>query len=651
MIGTSRSIREYLSVEEIEEIHCVFVLLDTDGSGILTVDKLRLALQAITKNSDISLISFPSLFAQMDMDQDGRVTWTDFLNFMCYWLFQFGVVRPKLRSDLPINSFEQEILHKSIAGILANGYIQCSQLHTDSLEARTETWDYLGESKMYSSLQKQQYLQNVFRKIEEWEFLRIIQQLKHNDLGVVKSALEELKEILGILSCFESSYDRKSISGCLLSLFQHIITKNLLGIVISFLAFDSDKEIQWQALNIITFIAPGPRLPNYSEESKNCVEYCKKVLMQTGALLKILLLCENECIEVRGQALLAMGFITRYDNEIRDFLYKNGALSVLLGLLKKGLNKVMDVSSLVRAAWVLSIFSGATMSSNQTLPLSIRQQDLQDIAETVVNLFQTQDESNLLANSLISLSFILPELTITNYNRWILERLVQLMSHQDFIVKKAVLQTTRNVICQNTDQCRILTELGLHIKIYEILEGRQSSLKLDACNILRFLIFRGHSWEILNPSRLGSQLQSLITTDKETRWEAIRVIKQIISSNTKIAIEYHLYREIARLGLIRTIFQALLYFKEVSSVLSDIYGNNCISYNFGYLNDCLLALDSFIITGWVTGDYKLANNFLQYLQAEQANLLIEVVRILIEECKKGKELYQIYYAEVNVRTT
>ena len=57
------------------------------------------------------------------------------------------------------------------------------------------------------------------------------------------------------------------------------------------------------------------------------------------------------------------------------------------------------------------------MPTNKTLPPAIRQQDLQDIAETVIGIFQSQDESNLLANSLISLSFILPNLTITDFNR------------------------------------------------------------------------------------------------------------------------------------------------------------------------------------------------------------------------------------------
>ena len=539
MLENSILLRGYLSSEEIEEIHSVFILIDTPGQGFLTLDSLRFAIQAITRNSDMSQPNYSTLFTQMDLDQDGRVTWGDFLNFISHWLFQFNVIRPKLRSDLPISLSDKEMLHRSIAGILANGCVsvQSDQVQVDSLEARTETWDYLGESRVFTALEKQQYLQTVCAKTNEWQFSRIVSQLGLSDTCIVKSALEELKEFLGILCCFQSSYDRQGICNYLLPLFQLIISKNILGTVINFLGLDDQSEIQWQALSIITLITPGPRLPNYSEESKKCVEYAKKVLMQTGALLKILSLCESECIEVRGQALLAMGFITRYDNEIRDFFYTNGSLKVLLQLLKKGLNNTIDVSSLVRAAWVLSIFTGATMSSKQTLPSTIRQQDLQEIAETVVGIFQSQDESNLLANSLISLSFVLPSLNITDFNRWIPERLVQLMSHQDFIVKKAVLQTIRNVICQNQDHCRILTELGLSIRLNEILVGNQGELKLDACNVLRFLIGRGNTWEILNLSRLSSTLQSLISGDRSTRWEAVRVVRCIIESNTKIALE------------------------------------------------------------------------------------------------------------------
>ena len=95
-------------------------------------------------------------------------------------------------------------------------------------------------------------------------------------------------------------------------------------------------------------------------------------------------------------------------------------------------------------------------------------------------------------------------------------------------------------------------------------------------------------------------------------------------------------------------FHALLEFREISNLMSGIYFDNCLSYNFGFLNDCLLVLEKFLVSGWIAGDSKIANTFLQYFQIEQANILLELIKILVEECKKGKELYQIYYGEVNV---
>lgn len=90
------------------------------------------------------------------------------------------------------------------------------------------------------------------------------------------------------------------------------------------------------------------------------------------------------------------------------------------------------------------------------------------------------------------------------------------------------------------------------------------------------------------------------------------------------------------------------FFRVTGSYISEIYTDCPVVYQFGYLNDCLLVLEKFIISGWITGDYKITNTLLQYFQLEQANTLIDIIKILIDEVKKGKELHQIAYAEVNV---
>ena len=539
MSETFKSSPSYLSEDEIEEIHTAFVLIDSDGSGNLSMDKLQKAILRITKTSEIIRVNISSLYGQMDLDHDGSVTWPDFLNFMSFWLMQFNVIRPKIRTDLAMTSHERKMLHKAISGILANGYTNAefSQYHVDSLEARTETWDYLGESKIYTIEEQKDYLSKVMIKIQESEFFRILQQIQQPDMVVVYSGLEELKELLRVLCYFSTSYDRQGVSDYLLNLFSKLVSSNVLSLIIKFLSYDKYKQIQWQALNILTLMIPGPRLPNFPNESKKCVEIFKALLISSACLNTILQLCNSECIEVSGQALLAIGFITRYDSSIRNSLYSQGAISVLLGILKKGHNKLIDVSSLVRAAWALSIFTGATMDQDKALPPNMSNAELQEIAETVLGLFASQDESNLLANSLISLSYVLPYIIIKDFTHWILERLIQLISHDDLIVRKAVLQTIRNIICRNSEQCHILIQFGLFIRINDILTGSENSLVLDGCNILKLLIEKGFIWGIISLPNLSLKLQALIKTNKETRRESLRILKLMLQNETKLIIE------------------------------------------------------------------------------------------------------------------
>lgn len=95
----------------------------------------------------------------------------------------------------------------------------------------------------------------------------------------------------------------------------------------------------------------------------------------------------------------------------------------------------------------------------------------------------------------------------------------------------------------------------------------------------------------------------------------------------------------------------MILFRVTGSFISEIYTDCPIIYQLGYLNDCLSVLEKLLISGWTSGDYKTANTLLQYFQLEQANTLVDIIKILIEEVKKGKELHQITYAEINVTPT
>ena len=62
----------------------------------------------------------------------------------------------------------------------------------------------------------------------------------------------------------------------------------------------------------------------------------------------------------------------------------------------------------------------------------------------------------------------------------------------------------------------------------------------------------------------------------------------------------------------RTIMQHILCFRELSPIFSMTYGVSCFTYNFGFLHDCVIALDKFLAYGWPTGDFNMANSYVAY---------------------------------------
>lgn len=101
--------------------------------------------------------------------------------------------------------------------------------------------------------------------------------------------------------------------------------------------------------------------------------------------------------------------------------------------------------------------------------------------------------------------------------------------------------------------------------------------------------------------------------------------------------------------MIKTLFMHLMQFREISPLISKIYRLNCYTYNFAYLHDCVKALEKFILQGWPTGDLNLANTYLSFFGQEEAVKIFDVVKVLVEEVKKGShDLYQVNHGEVNL---
>jgi hypothetical protein len=542
MVETAILTQGLLTREDIEEIHTIFVLLDTDGSGSLTVQKLQRMAVNITKDDNISFEEAFRLHAMIDSDKDGRVEWGEFLGFVCKWLHERGAVRFKLRSDLPSTLHERESLHKGLAQLFSLEHLSydISLLPSDSLENRAETWDYFGDGLVLTETDKEAYYRKVLAEFEAEGLVNVAEQIYHTDLSIILAGLQRLRDFLGTLTVFQTPNERVKVSGFLVRLFEQLLNSSIIPRVLQCLGIHSVSEIQWEALKIATLFAPGPRIPGLPESHMlhPSNQHTKNVILASGAAAKLVELCDSSCLEVRDQALLALGFIARHDPEARNYIVSLDCLSPVLRLLKRGIEAVViEVSSLIRAAWLLSILCGATMPREQAKPL-FRQAELVDIADTLARLFSLQQQENLLANCLTSLCFVLPAMQLDVHNKWVLDRIIQLITHDNVIVTRAALQTLRHIIWINAAQCQLLTEAGLYGRLCELLLSASDSLvKLDILSVLRYLIQRGYTWEMLNLSRLSHTLQHLIISDPDIRWEALRITKVIVESNSRIAIE------------------------------------------------------------------------------------------------------------------
>jgi hypothetical protein len=639
-----------LSQEEIEEIHRVFVMVDVEGTGSLTPGELRDMAVQITGDPSFTFDDARLLHAQLDTNYDGKVRWEEFLQFVCRWLHERGHVRLKPRTDLPSSLAEKEALHRCLAELFSLGKVNCDSelLPSDHLDNRAETWDYLGEGQRFSEQEKESYYTAAFQSLAAPGHLQqIFEELMQLDLGIVLAGLRHLRDLFGVLTLFQSPADRHKISGYLLDLFNETVSRGLMSRVLQLLGPEYPREVQWEALKIVTFFAPGPRVPGLPETHHFHPKQrsTKQLVLNANAGPLLLSLCESKCVEVRDQALLALGFIARHDLEERNYLCSLGAHKYMLRILQRGLEALsLDLPSVIRAAWMLSILLGATMPRDVNIP-RFAGIEMSEIAETLAKLFTLYDQENLIANSLAALAYTLPYLFPNESTKPLLDKTVQLIHHPSLQVKRAALQTVCNVVWASPTQSQLLTEVGLCSKLTDILSHPVDFVvKMDAFTVLRSLIQKGYTWELVNFAQLTTQLQMIIASDPELRWEAVKLVKAMTFSNLRLAVE-----DMMRAGMTRTLFQYMICFKEVNSVVLQVYSASCFTYNFSYLNDCALVLDRFALLGWPSGDFKMANAFAKYFDQAEAAYMFEVIKVLTNEVRKGnQDLYQLNHGEVTL---
>jgi len=373
--------------------------------------------------------------------------------------------------------------------------IELDYLNALKLEDRAETWDYLDQNLVLSTEEKWKYYQENCILLNN--FGSIVAEINQTNIQMILQGCRKTVQLLNILSIITDPQERFEIASYLLRLFDLIINSNLIQRVIALLDYSSYPHIQWEAEKIITFFAPGPRIAHTPEDSlfhpKKLTT--KAILINGGAVQKLLALLKSPCLEVKEQALLALGFIARHDKEAKDVVITLKAVDALLSTLS---GTKLD-SVIKKATWTLSILCGATLPKDATLK---SKDDMIKILTTVVTLLFTSNNPEVITNVIGISKYLLPLMEIKEDNMNVWERLVQMLSFPNHIIKRSALSAVQKILELSDVQTQFMIECGLLGQLGELLMNQNQDVRIDTCSALVYLARKGYSWVSFNLSNI-----------------------------------------------------------------------------------------------------------------------------------------------------
>lgn len=250
--------------------------------------------------------------------------------------------------------------------------------------------------------------------------------------------------------------------------------------------------VLWACLKIVTIFAPGPRIANTPETSilHPSQMYHKVVLVNNGVLQRCLKLTSSNCIEVKEQAILAVGFMVRNSPDIRDLIVTLGGVEHLCNSISEN----SDISTVQRMSLTLSFLAGVGQKKEIGLNMVGPTTSVLLQVKTFTWLLFWKDDIDILSNSLLGLAYLLPLIELTFENKSIWERVVNMLTHNNVLVKRAALNCLKNIILSNELQCQYCVEQKLVLLLSELLHFSNNDIKFEACHLINLLANKGYAW-------------------------------------------------------------------------------------------------------------------------------------------------------------
>eukprot|EP00943_MAST-04B_sp_MAST-4B-sp1_P006670 g6670.t1 len=291
--------------EELEEFKRVFAIVDTDGSGTITLNELQQLMQNLRGGRNCSRAEVALVQEAIDADKNESISLDEFIQALTRWTASSKGIQRKASSRASksgmglrrrsssgdVGDFGNSRTREEIVADIAAFFNQFEQIDWNtklqrvrekfqqaqnsgkmSAEEGFDSFWLMGrEPKVVGPDQRLQFIESVRQEIAAGHLQQQIQALRGGQsIDVRFHAMNYVSQIMAILDVFPTPSDRWDVAEVIFMLFKQIRDGDVVTAVLNnFLTLDAtngrfDPETVWKvqsmALDFLFLYLPGPRV-------------------------------------------------------------------------------------------------------------------------------------------------------------------------------------------------------------------------------------------------------------------------------------------------------------------------------------------------------------------------------------------------------
>jgi len=356
------------------ELIKVFSIADRDGDGIIDSSELGNIMKTLA-GATPSPQELQSLMEKMDANKDGRITVDEFVTALSVWLKEeetgqkdgSTIGSPRKRKANQTSETRTRI-HKRISSFFlqfhrSSDFDRLRQKYLQNSDCNLGDHDEKG-CPAQLKLQRLDASKNSLKNLPE-----IATRCRINDPATCLTCMTELADMLSVVEVFQTPEERYEIGEYLVELFRAITDSSVISRAIEFLVPTSPHVLQYQAARVISYYGPGLRIAHTPPDSLLHPDklFHKTVVIRAGAGHALLPLLTSPCLEVREQAVIAVGKLAAYDSEVRDFFLQLGCYPILCAQIQADTRPEL----IEKITFTMSVFCGRTQKGTRPAPYNV----------------------------------------------------------------------------------------------------------------------------------------------------------------------------------------------------------------------------------------------------------------------------------------